>query len=110
MFPSSEPNCAGIKNPQKEITALQNVCAKKLLEQINGITAPINFAAYVEAPIYGPIAFCNPKHRNVETLLNDVRYFNSAPQKPRQNPGRGWEIFSRLCKADEIISFGSIEN
>ena len=71
---------------------------------IQNLKAPIDLAEYMKNPIYGPVAFCNPRHEGVAALLNDLYAYNDTPIKkmPRRTP-KQWHLFSELCQQSETL-------
>lgn len=87
-------------------------CRDLLLEKIVNTKAPIDFGEYLKNPVYGPVAFCNPRHDGVGRthsgskeypLLEDVRLFNCLPRTPAQKQPETWKCFIKLCEAAESI-------
>lgn len=102
--PSFDPACFSIED-RPELQEEKTICRDDLFQKINDITAPVNLAAYMQNPVYGPVAFCNPKHTGITPLLEDIQFFNSihrqTPQWDNQKPE--WHIFAQLYKtADQL--------
>ena len=89
-------------------------CRDKAYANIRAITEPINLCVYAENPIYGPIAFCNPNHKDILSMLQDIATYNVFVSKPKQKKQRpptsnsfGWTLFSELSSAAETLFFPS---
>lgn len=71
-------------------------CKDSLISMINRIKAPVNLALYIQNPIYGPVAFCNPKHPGITPFLRDLEHYNGSTGDT--HTPEYWNPFLRLCE------------
>lgn len=95
--------CATILDPSSLCDAdfkSKKNCRNNLFCMLKNVSAPIDLVSYVESPIYGPVAFCNPRHEGVKTLLDDIAIYNSIAFKkfPKKIPKR-WSAFVDLFQS-----------
>ena len=76
------------------------LCQRTALVLLSAIKSPINIVEYVERPRYGPVAFCNSRHRGVKRYLDDLEVLNSCPvQNTWRSKEKHWILFQEIYQA-----------
>lgn len=86
-----------MEDPPDRITG----CRDTLLTMINCVKAPVNLSQYIQNPLYGPAAFCNPNHPGIIPFLSDLEYYNKGTNDTHI-PER-WKPFLQLCEATQVL-------
>lgn len=98
--PNSMPPYYG---PCKMDAGKMRSCRENVAKIISGIKSPVDIMNYVNATkddtagMYGPIAFCNPKHPNINEYLAELEMLNKGIDYTSEN--KYWKLFSEIYQA-----------
>lgn len=82
-------------NLQNRCETLQ-LCKNRLYKLIEQIHSPINLFNYMKGPIYGPIAFCNPSHKGVKSLLDELSFYHQNSSQSSIPKSKEWLLLAQL--------------
>ena len=82
-------------NLQNRCETLQ-LCKNRLYKLIEQIHSPINLFNYMKGPIYGPIAFCNPSHKGVKSLLDELSFYHQYSSQSSIPKSKEWLLLAQL--------------